>query len=249
MLDPTGLAVAAAAMAIAQLVKGVTGFGSALVAMPVLLLLLDPADAILVMAVTDVFAGAWLIWDVWPRIRWVLVLSMFVGTVPGQWVGTGLLDVLDEVWVRRALGALVASMGASFALRPVVHGRGELTDLPAEPGRLLVGAAIAGIAAGAMGGLVGASGPPMIAFCKRHFEDQFFRAQLVVFFQLSSLALALLLLSRGARLETLGIVPWMLIPVFVGNRSGAFLAPRVSRVVFGRVTGLVLVASGLALLR
>jgi len=241
------LLIVGAAMLVAQFVKGVTGFGSALVAMPVLLSVLEPKQAILMMVATDVFGGAWLMRDVWARIRWTLVGCLFLGVLPGQWVGTELLDVLDATWVRRILGALVVLMGAAFTYRPVIEGMGELEDLPDQPGRLLAMGTVAGFFAGLSAGLVGAGGPPVIAYSKRFFENQFYRAQLVALLELSGLNLSLMLIAKGTDLGVLMNLPWVLVPVVVGNRIGAWLAPRVSKHHFGRATGLVLVGAGIAL--
>ena len=57
-----------------------------------------------------------------------------------------------------------------------------------------------------------------------------------------------LLLKGTADPLALYVVPWMLVPMALGNRLGARLAPRVSRVAFGRATGIVLVLAGLTLL-
>lgn len=58
---------AALALFIAQAVKGVAGFGSALIAMPVLAVVFGPAEGILVMLVSDQITSLWLLKSVWSR--------------------------------------------------------------------------------------------------------------------------------------------------------------------------------------
>lgn len=247
MLDPTGLAIAAVGVALSQLVKAITGFGSALVLMPALLMVLEPAEALLILVATDIVSGAWLMRDVWSRIHWGLVLALFAGIVPGQMIGTELLDVLDVAWVKRILGVVVLVMGVQFAIWPTAKGSGELEGLPEAPARLLALGTLSGLAGGVMAGLVGAAGPPVIAYCKRFFDGQFYRAQLITLFQISAVTLGFQLWLRGADPGVLQNMLWLVVPLIVGNRTGAFLAPRVSREVFGRATGVVLAAAGVAL--
>lgn len=243
-----GVLAAALALGLGQLVKAVTGFGSALVAMPVLLSVYDPAGALLLMVVSDLLSGPFLVRDVWPRVRWSLVAAMLAGVLPGQWLGTELLVVLDPTWIARLLGVVVAGMGMSFVLWPVVPGRGELADLPARAGGLLALGALAGFAGGLLGGVVGAGGPPLVAYARHYFQPAFQRAQLVVTFYASSVVLTAMLIGRGAELGSLAALPWAILPLMLGNRIGTRLAAVVSREAFGRATGLVLVLAGVGLL-
>lgn len=239
---------AAVALGLGQLVKAVTGFGSALVAMPVLLLVYSPADALLVMVASELVAGGFLVRDAWPRVSGPLVAAMLCGVLPGQWLGTELLVGLDPRAVAKVAGAIVAGMGASLIARPVIPGRGELTTLPPNAQGLLAGGAVAGFLGGLMGGIVGASGPPLIAWTRRHFEPGFQRAQLLATFYGGSLALAGMLLGRGADLSVLTGLPVALPLLLLGNRVGTRLAAQVSREAFGRATGAVLLLAGAALL-
>lgn len=243
-----GLFAAALAIGLGQLVKAVTGFGSGLVAMPVLLVVFGPAEAILLLGVCDLIAGGVLVADVRSRISLPLVGALLAGVFPGQWAGTELLVLLDPVWVARALGVVVAALGATIAWRPVVEGRGELTGLPADA-RALLGTSVGiGLLSGVLGGLVGAGGPPLVMFVRRHFEPQFLRAQLLTTFFCSSLVLVPMLVARGTDVGVLWALPWMLGPLVLGNRLGRWLAGVVPREAFGRLTGFVLVGAGLALL-
>lgn len=243
-----GLLAAALAMALAQLVKAVTGFGSGLVAMPVMILVFGPAEALLLMVCCDLLAGSLLLADVWRGVRWPLVVALLLGVGPGQWAGTGLLVVLDPVWVARALGVVVVGMGASIAWRPIVEGRGELEDLPSPAGPLLGAAWGAGLLGGVLAGLVGAGGPPIIALMRRWFTPAFQRAHLIVTFFTSSCLLLGMLLVRGVDPGVLTSLPWLLVPLVLGNRAGVWTARRVDKAAFGRVTGGLLVLAGTGLL-
>ncbi len=248
MLDPSALLLASVAMALAQVVKAVTGFGSRLVAMPALLAVLPPAEAILVMVVTDLFSGLWLVWDTRRTIHWGLVAFLVVCSVPGQWLGAQMLEVLDTAVIKRILGVVVFAMGVRFALVPIVVGRGEWTSMPAGRRDVWVWGAVASLVSGWMAGLVGPGGPPIVAFFRRFFDPTFMRAQLIAFFAACAITLATVLLANGTSSTALWTVPWLLGPLVLGNRLGVWLSARVSRAQFGRVTGVVLAAAGLTLI-
>lgn len=247
-MDGYVFAVAAVGLTVAQTVKGITGFGSALIAMPVLLSVLPPAEAILVLAATDLVVGFRLVLDVRDVVRWPLVVCVFAGMATGQWVGTELLVVLDPVWVARLLGGVVLVMGARSVGRPLETGSGTSRGLPAAPGRLLVAGGAAGVVGGTMAGLVGAGGPPVVLWMRRHFEDGFGRAHLIAIFNMSSWTLLSMLVVKGADTSHLLWVPLLLVPSLAGSRVGAWLAPRLDRVVFARVVGGLLALAGVALL-
>lgn len=240
--------VAAAVIVVAQTVKGITGFGAALVALPVVSLIYGPADAILLVSTVDLIAGMGLLAEVLRQVRWRLVLALLVPTLLGLQVGATLLLVAPERVLLFAMGVVVAAMGARFALRPVQEGHGELDDFPGGAG-LLAQAGAAGFLSGVMGASVGASGPPVVIWARRWFTDRFARAQIVAWLQGTGVALGLTLVGRGAvGLETLALVPWMLPGAFAGVFAGAWLSPKLSKVAFGRAVGVLLVISGSLLL-
>lgn len=243
------LLLAALILFTAHGVKGVTGFGSALIAVPLLALLWGPAEAILVNAACDVCSGAFLAFRERKVIRWLLPLAMVPALLAGQYVGTELLVWLPEQTVRWTLATVVALFGASMVWRPVRPGQGELTALPHAKGRILAQASAAALAGGVMAGLTGAGGPPIVLFMKHHFHKKFFRAHLIGVFMLGAICLGTLLLLKGAADPmALTRVP-ILVPALVGGALvGGKLAPRLEPALFGRVVGVLLVGAGLAML-
>lgn len=232
---------------VAQAIKGITGFGAGLVMMPLLMTLLPPAEAILLQASVDLIAGGWLAKDAYRLISPALVLTIVLSNSVGQVLGTGLLFAIDPQLTARLLGFVVLVMGLRFTVKPVSAGIGELEALPPER-RYLGYASVAGVAGGVMAGTVGAGGPPLVAYMRYYFADGFGRAQLIVVLFLGSVVVTGLLLARGADPSVLRATPLLLIPGLLGSRLGAWFAPRASRELFGRATGLVLLLSALALL-
>ncbi|MCP4806952.1 MAG: sulfite exporter TauE/SafE family protein [Proteobacteria bacterium] len=237
------LVLASIAIAFAQLVRGVTGFGSALVGVQLLAFLFAPQDAIFLVCFVDAIGSLALGWDVRKLLRWVVVLSVFPGIFVGQYVGTELLLILPERTVALVLAAVVSVFAVGLVFRPVRSGGGEWTELP-ESKAVLVGMPVVGFMGGVMSGLVGAGGPPIVIYFKRFFAQEFFRAQLIWIFLFSSYSLFGMLTFKGAAdVELLPTAALLLVPMFVGNRAGAWLAPRVPPALFGRIVGALLLGT------
>lgn len=240
--------IAAAAVFAAQVVKGITGFGSALVAVPVLVWLYGPQEAVFLQACLDLSAGLVLLTTLRGEIRWLLVGVVSAAVLPGQWIGTDLLLALPPGKVRLLMGAIVVALALELIARPVRAGRGEKTELPERPAPVLLQGAVAGFGGGALAGLVGAGGPPIVFFMRHHFADRMFRAQLIGIFALGAATLAPMLWWKGVGTPGLlarvvALWPALLLGLAVGTR----LSGRFDRVAFGRVVGGVLLISGLAL--
>ena len=241
--------LAALAVGLGQLVKGVTGFGSALVAMPMLVALFGPRDALAVMVGVDTLTSLVLLPGIWKLIRWRLVLAVSAPLIAGQFVGTSLLFYVPERPVALLLGALVIALGGSIAWRPSPRGWGELDDLPPGSGPWLWLGSVAGFTGGCLQGLVGASGPPLVAWARRFFSDRFGRAHLIAVFAVGAVLLWAQLTWRTGGLGASGLRIAACIPTMLGGSLlGQWLAPRLSRELFGRLVGVLLVGAGLALL-
>jgi uncharacterized protein len=244
------LIVAAIAAFCAQTVKGICGFGSALVAMPVFAVVFGPIEAVFLVSALDIFGGTALLVPIWRKLVAPLIVAVYLPMFAGQYIGTGLLTTLPAATVALFLGVVVLLFGGDIFLRPVREGVGELEALPHDGKPLLLGlGASAGLVGGVMAGLVGASGPPIVLYMRRFYQDHFFRAQCLAIFQCGSFSLVGLLWYRGAvesQFFTHGAV--LFLPMMAGAWAGGKLAPRLSRVAFGRFVGAVLVAAGATLI-
>ncbi|MEL6349526.1 MAG: sulfite exporter TauE/SafE family protein [Myxococcota bacterium] len=243
-------AFAMAAAFASQFIKGVTGFGSALVLTPLLSLIWPPEEAILLVTLSDLLGGTLLLPGVWQRIEPRLVGRMAPALLVGQFIGTALLVSLPVDTVRLVIGALVGLFGASMVARPSRPGRGEWTALPAAPGPVLGWSAVSALAGGAMGGLTGASGPPIIAFAQHYFEPQYYRAQLIGLFWIGACTLTAILLWRGVGNAEMPIRMAAMLPgLVVGSVLGGRLSGRIPNDVFNRCVGLLLVLVAFGLMR
>ncbi len=181
-----GLIGVAATMALAAGTQQVSGFGFALMAMPLLTVLVGPRDAVALEAVAGLAGGAAMAWSLRDRVAWAPLRRLLGGALLGLPLGALVLGHVPETPLRVAVAVAVVAMVVVLALGV------RLAD---ESPRTEVGA---GFVSGAMGTSIGISGPPVVLVLQAaQMEQHRFRATTVTFFVLTNLAVLPLLLGSG----------------------------------------------------
>lgn len=215
-LNPAGfspglIAGVAACIFAAALLRGLTGFGFAIAAVPLLSLLLPPVLAVPFVICLQFLGNLFEIRSSvqeghWPSLRW-LILGALIG-IP---VGVFALSLLSASTAR--LGIAAATAAAVLMLTRHIA-------LAAVPN--LKVAFPAGILAGLFSGLAGMPGPPVIAFYMASPVSRVaMRASLNIFFLANAVialasAFALKLVNWDIAVYTLLALPLM----FLGQRIG-----------------------------
>lgn len=153
VLDLDALPLLAATIFLAGLVRGFTGFGTALIFVPVAAAVLSPVQAVATTLIVDIPATLPLVPRALRDGDWREVARLLPGGLAGLGLGLLLLTRLDPVVFRWII--CVTALAMLMALASGWRYRGAL-------GR--VGAATVGGAAGLFGGAAGAAGPPVILF-------------------------------------------------------------------------------------
>jgi uncharacterized protein len=138
---------------LAGLIQGVTGFGSVLLSLPLVMLWLDVRTAV---PVTTLFGAVLTIGLLVPlrgHLDWRKILPLLLGSLPGIPLGVMLLVHLEALWIQRFIGLilLLYSLWGFFTPSRTRELRG------AWPYGF-------GFLGGLMGGAVSASGPPVIVY-------------------------------------------------------------------------------------
>lgn len=225
------------AVLLASLVAGLTGFGFAIVAVPILMILMPPKVVVpLVQLLSTVLQIVVLVEArKWADLRrmWPLILTGVAG-VP---LGTYLLLILDPETLRILVGAVVVVSALAMLAGWRWSVRNEkLASVPV------------GLAGGALGGSTGMPGPPVILFfANQGMAKQTFRANLVLYFTCVGLMAVVSLLVGGLIAEEV-LVRWVgLLPaVGFGTWAGVWLARRTNQARFRQITLGVLVLTGVA---
>ncbi len=181
MID-TEILVTVAILFAACLTRSTFGFGEALVAMPLLSMVVGVRDAAAMVALTSISnACVILLTTKWENIEWSAARYMLVGTLLGVPLGVQILvsDVPES-----AVKAVLATVVISFAVYSLTRPR--LAKLESDwPG---IGS---GFIAGVLGGAYNTIGPPMVIFgTLRQWPAQRFRLTMQAVFLPTSLVVA-----------------------------------------------------------
>lgn len=161
---------------IAYFLKGFSGFGPALVLIPVLSVIFSPGTAISASAFFDIFAGLFLLITVFRQIDWRFVLPVTILLMIGAYPGAYLLKYTPV----NTLKILIASGLLLFIALLILTNHSNKT-YKRESERHWLQYPIA-LFSGFTGGLIGITGPVLIVYLKfRHGKD-YFRTQLIAVF-------------------------------------------------------------------
>lgn len=182
------LAYAAAVLSLAYFVRGISGFGSGLIAVPLLALRFPLPQVVPFMLIADFAASALVGGLHFKRVEWAEIRRLLPATLVGVVIGTGLLVSLPAAALLSVLGALILA----FAVRGLLLKPGPFT--PASP-RWAYPAALSG---GAVSGLFGTGGPPYVIYLSHRIRDKsVLRATLSGMFFLEGLIRILTFLAAG----------------------------------------------------
>jgi uncharacterized membrane protein YfcA len=197
----------------AALLRGFTGFGFGLAAVPLLSLVLPPAQVVPLVITLQVVIGAAGLRAAARECDWHAVRLLVPGLVVGVPIGLLVLTSVPANPVRLAIGAIIA-----FSVWLIHRG----ASLPPNPSRLFSFAV--GLVAGVISGLASMGGPPIVVFLLAlgHTAARM-RATAIVYFMLAGCASFVPLAARGLiNRETLIWAAASLPVLFAGSRIGTW---------------------------
>lgn len=228
-LDPLSYVAIFAALALGGVLKGATGAGAPVIAVPVIAAFVDVRFAVMAMVMVNILTNSRQIWTYRDaRLPGGFALRHGLGGAAGALVGTGLLVWLPEAILSAMLAGIVfAYIGLRLA-RPDFR-------LSMEVARRFV------VPVGAIGGLfqgaAGISAPVSVSFLNAiRLERPVFIFTVSVFFvSMGAVQLPALLLSGLMTLPIFGLSLLAIIPVMGFMPLGNWLGQRASPQVFDRV--------------
>lgn len=234
------MAVVAAILLVAYFIRGITGFGSGLISVPLLALFLPLKFVVPLVLLLDFTASIVIGGFNLKRVKWDEIGVLVPFSVVGVVLGTSLLVKLPPEPLLIAL----AGFAFVFAVRSVFNIRGEK---PVSRG-WAVPAALTG---GTVDALFGTGGPPYVIYLTHRIHDKSdLRATFSALFfiegmtRIASFLIAGLLLSAKVWIAYFAALPAMLGGLYLGGRAHVGLSP----VQMNRLVGVLLLVSSVSLL-
>ncbi len=162
---------------LATLIRSAFGFGEALVAVPLLALLIPVEVAVPLAVLLSVTVAGVIVLQDWRSVHFRSAGKLVLATLAGIPLGLLLLKMVEERMIKLLLAVIIIAF-SSYSL--VDRRRGELKD-----DRL---AWLFGFAGGILGGAYGMNGPPLVVYgALRRWSPEHFRATLQGYFFPASL--------------------------------------------------------------
>jgi len=218
------------------LVRSASGFGNALVAMPLLALVIGVKEATPLVALAGLVIALTMLIREWRELIWKDTLVLLISSLAGLPVGLLILTAFPENIIQIILGVILIGFGFYNLLG---------IQLPVLENPAL--AVPFGFLAGILGGAYNASGPPVVIYgMMRGWKKEAFRASLQGFFFVSSLMIvaghAISGLWSGQILkEFLFSLPGVILAVFLGE----MIAKKITQENFNRVIYIFIVLMGI----
>ncbi len=233
------LLLAVVILTAAYFVRGIAGFGSGLIAIPLLAMMLPVTLVVPVIGLLDYLASASHGSSQRHAIAWRDIVPLLPFTLCGVLIALYLFKTVDALLLRKILGGFVAGYGLySLLYAGPTHRGSRWWAIPA------------GGFGGLIGTLFGTGGPFYVIYLKlRGLDVTAFRATVAaIFFIDGGARITGYFISGIYTAQTLRgfalAVPIMLLALYAGGRVHTSIAPRT----FQRAIGLLLVGSGLMLL-
>jgi uncharacterized membrane protein YfcA len=219
-------AAAIAVSLIAGLVRGFSGFGSALIYVPLVAAIYEPRIAALTLLIVDFVASAPFTAPLTRHCNWREVAPVSIAAICTMPLGVAALEYLDPTILRWFIAILVATLllvlasGWRYRSRPT---------LPASIG--------VGLIAGVGSGAAQIAGPAAIVYWLGGPNNaHVIRANLMVFFAILAMVSAIAYFARGLFTADVLMLSLLLGPVFIAAMAlGAYLFRGASDEAYRRV--------------
>lgn len=216
---------------VAGLVRGFSGFGSAMIYIPLIAAVYSPRVAVVTLLLIDTIGAAPFSVRALAQCTWREVLPIFLAAAIAVPFGTMALLVVDPILLRWFMSLLVLTLLGILVSGWRYHGR------PSFP--VTVGV---GLFSGFGGGAAQIAGPAVIIYwlgTSKHMVTV--RANLLVYFLLLDVALCVSYVAQGVFTQELVALALLLaIPFFAATWAGATLFHGTSDLVYRRIAHLII---------
>lgn len=229
------LIVALFAAFLAGTVSGLTGFGLALISVPLLLFIYEPPTVILLTSVFSLVVNVAVVRDSWREVDRRMVAALLFPSLAGVVIGVEILRAVDPLYIRVGVGVVVV-VSAALLLREV--------RLPGAQTRW--GPLVSGFSSGVLSTSTGLAGPPIVLLlASRKYAKLAFRSSSALYFLLiSPFGLVILFLRDVLPISNLPLALILVPAAIAGKALGTAILRRTSESAFRKLTLFFTLATG-----
>ena len=219
----------------ASVVMGLTGFGFALAALPLLTLFLPPKTAVPLITVCSVFLNGYTLYKVRRSVQIRRILPLSIMGVLGMICGTYFLVSVEITTLKICIGLVTVLFSAASLMgfrREIKNERRACVPV--------------GFLSGLFGGAMSISGPPIVLFFSNQgIEKTTFRANLIAyFFGLYLATMPAYFVSGLLSTELLQSAVYMVPGLIIGTTLGTRLYEIVDEVSFKKMALILVIVTG-----
>lgn len=223
-------------IAASALLQGLSGFGFSILSLPLLAMFLSPKTVVPLLLIYSIVINLTVIATCWRSFSLKDIWILLAGGIIGLPLGTKLLLVLNDVWLRRGIGIFIVIF-ASLLLS------GKRWKLKRE----ILSQIGIGIVSGIFSGSVSMSGPPIILFLSNKGVDKDkFRASLSGYFFLLNLFTIPVYYYSG--LFTREVITYSFkwsLGLIAGVVTGTLIAQKIKTEKFNQIVLILLLLTGI----
>ncbi len=230
------LLLASVIVLLASAAQAVTGFGFALVLVPLLAIVYDPKLVVIISISLGLVCKLPLLISTWRQVQLLQIVPLSLTAIVGTYFGTQILLRADADVLRLVIGFVVVLLASPMLFdyrRPVIRER--------------LAALGVGFVSGVLGGATSMGGPPVVLLgVNQGWRKESFRANLLAFFVVSNSSSLVNLAGAGALTPTALALDLLLVPATaVGILAGNWLFKRIDHDRFRKLVVLLVIATGL----
>jgi uncharacterized membrane protein YfcA len=220
---------------VAGFTQGLSGFGSALLALPLLSIYLDVKSAVPLVALAGLSMSLVLLIRLWRHLDVRRLYPLLLGAIPGIPIGVFLLKRLDSGVIQSIIGVILIAYSAyGFAARSWEKGISQKWAYPF------------GFLAGCLGGALGTAGPGVVVYTSlTSWSKEQVRITLQGFFLFAGLIIVLFQTLGGVATMCVFRYYAVTLPALVlGTLTGALFCDKISEGWYRRIVLVLLLLLG-----
>ncbi|MFN8523476.1 MAG: sulfite exporter TauE/SafE family protein [Chloroflexota bacterium] len=234
--EPGTLALLILTFVGAGLIQGLTGFGSVLFAVPIVLTVLEPRLGVVVTQLAVMWISIGMAARLWSSVRLIETVIIVLASAPGVVLGSLALRYWPAWGIKIVVGSAVVL--ATVPLLLSIRRRISRERLAAVP---------AGFVGGLLQGATGMAGPPVVILLSNQgWGQDAFRGTMSLYLGVAGLWAMGVYWQAGLLTSEIGWLGLTLMPGLVlGSIVGSRLVSRINAALFARMVVLLVLAGGL----